>query len=77
MQQGLLLAEASHGNLQQYIDKSNRFLVHATSTASLDIWLCDFGGSTCEDLGLDRGQFLMPASLSYTRVCVYPDKRYV
>ena len=90
MQQGLLLAKASNGNLQQYIDKNNRFitlslrkkwcwqtaesiaylhsqgvihsdlrpknfLVHATSTASLDIWLCDFGGLTCKDLGLDRG----------------------
>ncbi|KAG9230401.1 kinase-like domain-containing protein [Amylocarpus encephaloides] len=90
MQQGLLLAEASHGNLQQYIDENNsfiplslrkkwcrqtaesitnlhslgvihsdlrpdNFLVHATSTASLDIWLCDFGGSTCEELGLDGG----------------------
>lgn len=90
MQQGLLLAEASHGNLQQYIDENNsfiplslrkkwcrqtaesitylhslgvihsdlrpdKFLVLATSTASLDIWLCDFGGSTCEELGLDGG----------------------
>lgn len=92
MPQGLLLTEASHGNLQHYIDENFRFitpslqkkwcrqtaesiaylhsqgviysdlrpdnfLVHATSAsaASLDIWLCDFGGSTCEELGLDGG----------------------
>jgi serine/threonine protein kinase len=28
-------------------------LVHATTPKSLDLWLCDFGGSTCEKLGLD------------------------
>jgi serine/threonine protein kinase len=90
MQQGLLLVEANHSSLQQYIDENNNSiilclrkkwcrqttesiaylhsqsvihsdlrpencLVHATSTASLDIWLCDFGGSTCEELGLDGG----------------------
>jgi len=84
---GLLLAEVSHGNLQNYIDQNNdsiglpprqkwcrqlaeavqhlhrngvihsdlrpeNCLVHA-STESLDILLCDFGGSACPDLGLD------------------------
>ncbi|KAB5511443.1 hypothetical protein GE09DRAFT_1180164 [Coniochaeta sp. 2T2.1] len=62
---GLLLAEASHGSLQRYLDENNdtgvinsdlrpeNFLVHATTSTSLDLWLCDFGGSTCEELGLD------------------------
>lgn len=89
-QQGLLLAEASHGNLQSYIDERNaiidiplrkkwcwqtaesisylhengvihsdlrpdNFLVHETTSTSLDLWLCDFGGSTCEELDLDGG----------------------
>ncbi|KAI1799617.1 kinase-like protein [Daldinia bambusicola] len=83
---GLLLAEASHGSLQQYLDnhdtiplpiqkkwcrqvvesiayihqqgvihsdlRPDNLLVHATAT-SLDLYLCDFGGSTCEKLGLD------------------------
>ncbi|CAH0023476.1 unnamed protein product [Clonostachys rhizophaga] len=86
--QGLLLVEASHGNLQQYLDdngdtiplftrqrwcqqvvesiayihrrsvihsdlRPESFLVHATTPTSLDLWLCDFGGSTCAKLGLD------------------------
>ena len=90
IQQGLLLAEASHGNLQAYIDEKNasmdiplrkkwcqqaaesiaflhengvihsdlrpdNFLIHATTKTSLDLWLCDFGGSTCEELDLDGG----------------------
>jgi len=29
--------------------------VHATSETSLDLLLCDFGGSSCEALGLDGG----------------------
>lgn len=84
----MLLAEASHGNLQRYLDDNNdiiptsvrkkwcrqvvesiayihsrgvihsdlrpeNFLVHATTPTSLDLWLCDFGGSTCEERGLD------------------------
>ena len=84
----MLLAEASHGSLQRYLDENNdtippsvrkkwcrqvvesiayihsrgvihsdlrpeNFLVHATTPTSLDLWLCDFGGSTCEELGLD------------------------
>jgi serine/threonine protein kinase len=32
-----------------------QYLVHATSRTSLDILLCDFGGSTCGVLGLDGG----------------------
>ncbi|KAI0850439.1 kinase-like protein [Daldinia vernicosa] len=84
---GLLLAEASHGNLQEYLNNKNdeispalrrkwcrqvvesiayihhrgvihsdlrpeNILVYATTSTSLDICLCDFGGSTCEKLGL-------------------------
>ncbi|KAF2271830.1 kinase-like protein [Westerdykella ornata] len=87
---GFLLAEASHGNLQTYIDENNaligdslrrkwcwqaaeaiaylhengvihsdlrpeNFLVHATTEVSLDLWLCDFGGSTCTELNLGGG----------------------
>ncbi|KAI1465579.1 kinase-like protein [Daldinia caldariorum] len=85
---GLLLAEASHGSLQKYLEnhdtvplsiqkkwcrqviesisyihqqgvihsdlRPDNLLVHATA-ASLDLYLCDFGGSTCEKLGLDGG----------------------
>ena len=89
-QRGILLAEASHGSLQAYIDEKNafidiplrtkwcwqaaesiaylhdndvihsdlrpdNFLVHATTSESLDLWLCDFGGSMCEELDLDGG----------------------
>lgn len=32
--------------------RPENFLVHATTPTSLDLWLCDFGGSTCEELGL-------------------------
>ncbi|KAL9101971.1 MAG: hypothetical protein Q9163_002829 [Psora crenata] len=92
--ESLLLAEASHGNLQEYIDGNNasmddrlrwkwclqategvvyahqkgiihsdlrpeNYLVHDTRPAnletSLDLWLCDFGGSMCTELGLDGG----------------------
>ncbi|KND86401.1 putative serine/threonine-protein kinase gdt2 [Tolypocladium ophioglossoides CBS 100239] len=35
--------------------RPENFLVHATTPTSLDLWLCDFGGSTCEKLGLDGG----------------------
>lgn len=84
----MLLAEASHGSLQQYLDENNdvipesvrrkwclqvvesivyihsrgvmhsdlrpdNILVHATAPTCLDLWLCDFGGSMCEELGLD------------------------
>ncbi|TPX07609.1 uncharacterized protein E0L32_010708 [Thyridium curvatum] len=31
----------------------DNFLVHETEPDVLDLWLCDFGGSTCEELGLD------------------------
>lgn len=33
--------------------RPDNFLVHATTPECLDLWLCDFGGSTCEELGLD------------------------
>ena len=83
----MLFAEASHGNLQQYLDQNKeptslpvrkRWCVQATegvqylhcngvihsdlrpencllhrSETSLDILLCDFGGSMCRDLDLD------------------------
>jgi serine/threonine protein kinase len=91
---GILLSEASHGNLQNFIDSPNttiatslrlrlaqhaaeaityvhekgvihsdlrleNFLVHDSGERSADgvtlfnLWLCDFGGSTCETLELD------------------------
>ncbi|KIW44397.1 uncharacterized protein PV06_02870 [Exophiala oligosperma] len=84
---GLLFLEASHGDLQHYIDQNNdkidipmrkkwclqateaiqyihskgvihsdlrpeNYLVHR-SLNSLDLQLCDFGGSMCRDLGVD------------------------
>ncbi|KAI9683958.1 MAG: hypothetical protein M1829_004293 [Trizodia sp. TS-e1964] len=91
-EKGILLAEASHGSLQSYIDTNNatmddrlrwkfclqvteaivyihergvvhsdmrpeNYLVHETTTpsgeASVDIWLCDFGGANCPEAGLD------------------------
>ena len=88
---GILLAEASHGSLQKYLDNNNdiiplslrkkwcrqaaesiahihrlgivhsdlypdNFLIYTTTQSSLDLWLYDFGGSTCEKFGLDGGQ---------------------
>ncbi|KAI1643249.1 kinase-like protein, partial [Daldinia loculata] len=85
---GLLFAEASHGDLQAYLNDKNdeippalrrkwcrqvvesiayihykgvihsdlrpeNILVHATTPTSLDICLCDFGGSACEKIGLE------------------------
>jgi serine/threonine protein kinase len=35
--------------------RPENFLVHATTPTSLDLLLCDFGGSTCLKLGLDGG----------------------
>lgn len=35
--------------------RPENFLVHATTPTSLDLQLCDFGGSTYEKLGLDGG----------------------
>lgn len=40
--------------------RPENFLVHATTPASLDLWLCDFGGATCEKLGLDGGHLPDP-----------------
>jgi len=92
---GLLLSEASDGNLQQYLEANHdilplptkkkwcrqavesvshihrhgvihsdlrpeNYLVHATTPTSLDLWLCDFGGSTCEKLGVDGKQLPDP-----------------
>ena len=105
IQQGLILAEASHGNLQAYIDEENasmdiplrkkwcrqaaesiaflhengvihsdlrpdNFLVHATTTSSLDLWVCDFGGSTCEELDLDGGHLPDDPFFDPTQACV-------
>lgn len=94
---GIELSEASHGDLQTYIDSNDvsidvflrrkwslqaveavaflheqgvihsdlrlqNYLVHGpvgpctSSSLSLDLWLCDFGGSTCEELGLNGGK---------------------
>ncbi|RDL36264.1 Protein kinase-like [Venustampulla echinocandica] len=86
---GLLLGQASHSNLQAYIDnhpstdlrqrkiwcrqlteaivyihsrgvvhsdlRPKNILVHETTSGSRDLVLCDFGGSTCDELGLDGG----------------------
>jgi serine/threonine protein kinase len=93
---GILLSEASYGNLQTFIDSHNtrmdaslrwrlatqaaeaithlhengvihsdlrpeNFLVHDTGEQSadglilVDLWLCDFGGSTCDVPKLDGG----------------------
>ncbi|KAF2243548.1 kinase-like protein [Trematosphaeria pertusa] len=38
-----------HGVVHSDLRPDN-FLVHATTSTSLDLWLCDFGGSTCEKL---------------------------
>lgn len=89
---GILLGEASHGNLQTYIDEHHaltlvtqrllwcrqlaealvfihshgvlhsdlrpgNILVHETVPGAQDLLLADFGGSVCEELGLD-GMFL-------------------
>lgn len=35
--------------------RPENFLVHATTPDSLDLWLCDLGGSFCERLDLDGG----------------------
>lgn len=43
-----------HGVLHSDLRPDN-FLIHETTTASLELWLCDFGGSTCDKLGLDGG----------------------
>lgn len=89
---GVLLAEASHGNLQQCLDENKaerkitlatrkkwclqaveaityihqrgivhadlrpeNFLIHQTTPMSLDLWLCDFGGSKCDELDIYGG----------------------
>lgn len=33
--------------------RPENYLVHATDKGSLDLWLCDFGGAKCDDLGLN------------------------
>ncbi|KAF6822504.1 protein kinase-like domain protein [Colletotrichum musicola] len=97
---GILLSQASHGNLQSYLDghpftslrqriawcvqvaeavdhihghgvvhsdlRPGSILVHETAPGVLDLKLCDFGGSVCEELGLDGlalpdGPFYHPA----------------
>ncbi|KAK5995962.1 Spindle assembly checkpoint kinase-like protein [Cladobotryum mycophilum] len=40
--------------------RPDNFLVHATTPTSLDLWLCDFGGSACEKLGVDGGNLPDP-----------------
>ncbi|CZT13927.1 uncharacterized protein RAG0_17513 [Rhynchosporium agropyri] len=59
---GILLTEASHGNLQTYIEvnkeqgvihsdlRPENYLLHTTGS-SLDLWLCDFSESRCDELG--------------------------
>ncbi|KAH6986657.1 kinase-like domain-containing protein [Ilyonectria destructans] len=58
--------------------RPENFLVHATSETSLDICLCDFGGSSCEELGLDglalpTPAFLDPAALDESETSVSTD----
>ncbi|KAH6637169.1 kinase-like domain-containing protein [Chaetomium tenue] len=85
---GILLGEASHGNLQAYLDEHHastslaqrllwcrqlaealsyvhahgvlhsdlrpaNLLVHETTPGARDLLLADFGGSVCEELGVD------------------------
>ncbi len=33
--------------------RPGNFLIHAPGSGALELLLCDFGGSVCEDLGLD------------------------
>ena len=33
--------------------RPENYLVHATGESSLDLWLCDFGGSRCDELGFN------------------------
>lgn len=33
--------------------RPENYLVHATNESLLDLWLCDFGGARCDDLGSD------------------------
>jgi serine/threonine protein kinase len=88
-----LLAEASHGSLQQWIRnhetpiqlrprwcyqiteavayihshgvihsdlRPDNILVHDAGKGSLDLWLCDFGSSTCAKLGIHGGHLPDP-----------------
>ncbi|RSL60326.1 hypothetical protein CEP54_006827 [Fusarium duplospermum] len=97
---GILLAEASHGNLQAYLDshpstglgqrltwclqvaeaidyihsrgvvhsdlRPANILVHETRPGARDLQLCDFGGSVCQELGLDG--FSLPDGPFYSPV---------
>ncbi|KAI9652865.1 MAG: hypothetical protein M1821_007783 [Bathelium mastoideum] len=40
--------------------RPENYLVHATTPMSLDLWLCDFGGSFCEKLGVNGKQLPDP-----------------
>ncbi|KAH6706492.1 hypothetical protein BKA61DRAFT_739405 [Leptodontidium sp. MPI-SDFR-AT-0119] len=69
---GLLLGEASHGNLQAYINSNNASIelsqrkkwppidgscrLHPQPRRSLDLLLCDFGGAARDEPGLDGNQ---------------------
>jgi serine/threonine protein kinase len=46
-----------HHNVVIHSDlRPDGFLVYATTPISLDLWLCDFGGSVCDKLGIDGMQ---------------------
>lgn len=40
--------------------RPDNYLVHATNPTTLDLWLCDFGGSVCQKLGVDGKQLPDP-----------------
>ncbi|KAH6894101.1 kinase-like domain-containing protein [Thelonectria olida] len=105
---GLLLSEASHGNLQDYLDdhgppsranlpkwsrqivqclrfihgrgvihcdiRPENFLIHQTSQDSLDIRICDFGGSVCKEIGVDGLSLPTPAFLDPNYHCGKPTR---
>ncbi|KAF4595954.1 Protein kinase-like domain protein [Ophiocordyceps camponoti-floridani] len=44
--------------------RPDNFLVHGTWPLELDLWLCDFGGATCKELGLSANKLPDAGSLA-------------